>query len=339
MSVEYESGLNDAIRQGKWDVVYQEAQRWSNQDECGPLPYFALNVVCMLRGDFAEAWQVYPRAFGDEGDAQSIQKWMERLREQRSNDPNVLLFEGVFYTQSGLLEDAAVLFEQVGALAPHSPYPYFFLAQIYQVKDRIDQAIKAYREAIKRDPTYVAARLKLGVAYQEQGQLEMAIPQYREALKLRPEDSFGHTNLACALAEQGKVEPAIEEYKKALQIAPDDPEVHFALGGLYENKGRLDLAKRQYEESLRLEPNFAPAATSIGWFLYDKGQDDSAMDYFSRALKANPNDAQATFGVGRIYDEKRKPELAVQHYQRALSLEKDPDRKMRIMNFIDKLLG
>ncbi|HSF10508.1 MAG TPA: tetratricopeptide repeat protein, partial [Nitrospirales bacterium] len=86
-------------------------------------------------------------------------------------------------------------------------------------------------------------------------------------------------------------------------------------------------------------PNFAPAATAIGWFLYDKGQDDFAMDYFSRALKANPDDAQATFGVGRIYEEKRKPELAVQHYQRALSLEKDPDKKMRILNFMDKLLG
>ncbi|MDH4192564.1 MAG: tetratricopeptide repeat protein, partial [Nitrospirota bacterium] len=100
-----------------------------------------------------------------------------------------------------------------------------------------------------------------------------------------------------------------------------------------------DLAKRQFEETLRVEPNFAPAATAIGWILYDKGQDDFAMDYFSRALKANPDDAQATFGVGRIYEEKRKPELAVQHYQRALSLEKDPDRKIRIINFMDKLLG
>ena len=72
----------------------------------------------------------------------------------------------------------------------------------------MDQTVKAFREAIKRDPSYVAARLKLGVVYQEQGQLEMAIPQYREVLKLRPDEAVGHTNLACALAEQGKLDPA-----------------------------------------------------------------------------------------------------------------------------------
>ena len=111
------------------------------------------------------------------------------------------------------------------------------------------------------------------------------------------------------------------------------------MGALFENKGRVDLAKRQYEEALRLKPDFGPAATAIGWFLYDKGENDFAMDYFSKALIANPNDADATFGVGRIYEEKRKPELAVEHYQKALSLEKDPGRKMRIINFMDKLFG
>lgn len=74
--------------------------------------------------------------------------------------------------------------------------------------------MKLYREAVKRDPTYVVARLKLGLAYQEQGQLEMAIPQYREVLKLHPDEVLGHTNLACALAEQGKLDLGIEEYKK-----------------------------------------------------------------------------------------------------------------------------
>ena len=56
-------------------------------------------------------------------------------------------------------------------------------------------------------------------------------------------------------------------------------------------------------------------------------------------LGVNPNDASATFGIGRIYDEKRKGSLAAEHYHRALQLETDPDRKTRIMNFIDKVGG
>ncbi|MDR4485687.1 MAG: hypothetical protein R3B95_21265, partial [Nitrospirales bacterium] len=113
MSVDYERVINDAIRQGEWDVVYAEARQWSEQAGCGPLPYFALNVVCMLRGNFAEAWKVYPRAFAEEADVQLLQEWMARLRIQGSDSSNVLLFEGVFYTQSGRLEEAVVRYEQV----------------------------------------------------------------------------------------------------------------------------------------------------------------------------------------------------------------------------------
>ena len=52
----------------------------------------------------------------------------------------------------------------------------------------MDMAIKEYREAVKLDLTFTAARTNLGVAYQQQGQYEMAIPQYREVIKLNPHD-------------------------------------------------------------------------------------------------------------------------------------------------------
>jgi Tfp pilus assembly protein PilF len=68
-------------------------------------------------------------------------------------------------------------------------------------------------------------------------------------------------------------------------------------------------------------------------------ENDFARDDCITALRATRNDADLSFGVGRIYEEKRKPELAVEHYQKALSLEKDPARKMRIINFMDKLFG
>ena len=339
MTTSLQDKIESAIQSGQWDHVGELAQQWSQEPDNGPVPFFLLNVVYLLRGDFARAWQVFPKALEEESHKENVRTWIVRLRGAFPEDPNFLLVEGVFLTQCGKLEDAIGDFDRVAALDPGSPFPFFFLGQIYHRQERIDLAVKAYREAIRRNPSFVEARLKLGLAYQEQGQLEMAIPQYREVLKLRPEEAIGHTNLACALAEQGKMDMGIEEYKKALKIDPNDAEVHFALGGLYENKGRKDLAKREYEEALRLNPGFAPAATAIGWFLYEKGQMDFALDYFSRALKSNPDDAQATFGVGRVYEEKRKPELAVQHYQRALNLEKNPDQKHRILNFMDKLFG
>ncbi len=160
------STIQSAIAAGQWDVVYDEATCWSEEVDCGPLPFFALNVVCLLRGDFAQAWGVYPQALGEDADVQRVREWVECLKEKYSDSSHLALLEGIFHTQSGLLVDAFACFERVVALEPESPYPHFFIAQIHQRQGRMDKTVKAFREAIKRDPSYVAARLKLGVVYQ-----------------------------------------------------------------------------------------------------------------------------------------------------------------------------
>ena len=218
MSLPYDtpplSELGLSIQAGKWDAVFEEAMKWLEVPDSGPIPFFVVNAVSLLRGDFAQAWKVYPKAFQEEADIQIVRDWIQYLQTQFPDESHVCLIVGLFLAQSGNSEQAIASYERAGQLDPKSAYPYFFLAQIHQRKGHMDRAIKSYREAIKRDPTYVAARINLGVAYQEQGQLEMAIPQYREVLKLRPNDPVGHCNLACALGEQGKLDLAIQEYKR-----------------------------------------------------------------------------------------------------------------------------
>ena len=132
MTSTYQLSIESAIAGGQWDVVYDDATSWSEEADCGPLPFFALNVVCLLRGDFAQAWRVYPQALGDEAHVQLVREWVGVLRERYPDSPDLALFEGIFHTQSGLLDDAFACFERVVVLAPQSPYPHFFLAQIHQ---------------------------------------------------------------------------------------------------------------------------------------------------------------------------------------------------------------
>ena len=76
MTSTYKTNIETAIPTGQWDVVYDEASCWSEQADCGPLPFFAVNVVCLLRGDFAQAWRVHPQALGEEADVQLVREWM-----------------------------------------------------------------------------------------------------------------------------------------------------------------------------------------------------------------------------------------------------------------------
>ena len=175
-----------------------------------------MNAVYLLKGEFALAWKMYAKSLQDEADIADVREWVDHLNTTYPEEGYVHLLQGLFLAQSGQSEQSITSYQKAMELVPDSPFPHFFLAQIYQRMAQADKAIKAYRQAVKLDPAYLAARLNLGVAYQEHGQLEMAIPQYRELIKLAPDDALGYVNLACALAEQGKIDAAIREYKTAL---------------------------------------------------------------------------------------------------------------------------
>ena len=215
-----EALVSEVIICGDWDGALERGQAWADSESGGPLAYFALNAVYLLKGDFRLAWQMYPKCLQEEGDITKVQEWVDRLRQEHPATSSVHLLYGLFLAQSGQSENSIGSYHEAMKHDPQSPYPHFFLAQIQQRMGRIDQAIKSYREAVRLDPTYIAARLNLGVAFQEQGQLEMAIPQYREIIKMRPNDLLGHMNLGCALAEQGKIDAAIVSYKEAVKLDP-----------------------------------------------------------------------------------------------------------------------
>ncbi|MCA9474935.1 MAG: hypothetical protein KC563_03875, partial [Nitrospira sp.] len=67
--------VKSAMVAGQWDEVCEVAKRWVEEPDCGPRPYFALNVVYLLRGDFSQAWKVFPQALAEESDKDVVRVW------------------------------------------------------------------------------------------------------------------------------------------------------------------------------------------------------------------------------------------------------------------------
>ena len=89
---------------------------------------------------------------------------------------------------------------------------------------KLEEAIAAYRTAIRLKPDYAEAHYNLGIALHDQGKLEEAIAEYRTAIRLKPDYANAHYNLGLALHDQGKLEEAIAEYRAAIRLKPDDAE-------------------------------------------------------------------------------------------------------------------
>jgi len=278
---EHQISCEAALLNGDWEQAAREALAWARQrtssDGRDPRPHFALNVVQLIKGQFAEAWSSHALSLQEPDDIAQVKSWLDELVARHADQPSAHLVMGLFLSQSGQSEQSVQSYRTATKLAPQWAYPHYFLAQIHERANHVEMAIKEYREAVRIDPDYVPARTNLGVAYQEQGRLEMAIPQYREVIKLNPSDAVAHANLACALAEQGKMQAALLEYQEALRLNPRDAEVHFALGGLYENKNRPDLAMKEYRAAIESNRDLAPAHSALGWMLFDRGHREEAM--------------------------------------------------------------
>jgi len=94
-----------AILAGAWDTLLAEASAWitasSGGEHSDPRPYFAQNVVYLLRGQFADAWKTHPLCLETEQDIAAVKGWMDALVEAQPDNGYVQLVMGLFLAQSG----------------------------------------------------------------------------------------------------------------------------------------------------------------------------------------------------------------------------------------------
>jgi tetratricopeptide (TPR) repeat protein len=93
-------------------------------------------------------------------------------------------------------------------------------------------------EAIARYPAVVAHyRFTLGSALKAQGKLDEAVAAYREAIRLRLDFAQAYSGLVLALKAQGKLDEAVAAYRDVIRLKPDNAEAYFNLGGVLRAQG------------------------------------------------------------------------------------------------------
>ena len=90
-------------------------------------------------------------------------------------------------------------------------------------QQRYDEAIAAYRQAVRLEPQNALAHYGLGVAYSRKGENEQAIAAYREAIRLQPEHADAHYGLGVASERQGYDQVAMDAYRAVTRLRPAEP--------------------------------------------------------------------------------------------------------------------
>jgi tetratricopeptide (TPR) repeat protein len=94
------------------------------------------------------------------------------------------------------------------------------LGRYLEGQKRYEQAINAYREAIKRDPLLVEAYTGLGMSLAAQQRYDDAVRQFQAAIVLEPQAAHLHNNLGYAYLLSGQAEQAVKALEQAQRLDP-----------------------------------------------------------------------------------------------------------------------
>ncbi len=96
--------------------------------------------------------------------------------------------------------------------------PYYNLANKYLEKERYEDAVDNYHEAIARFPNDPDFYINLGYCYRKLGDFESAEQAFRRALTLNNKDWMTWSNLANALLKQNKLTETVSTFEKCLKL-------------------------------------------------------------------------------------------------------------------------
>jgi tetratricopeptide (TPR) repeat protein len=205
----------------------------------------------------------------------------------------------------------------------------------YMATKKYDEAIIQYRNAVKLDPKFGEARLKLAdaltasdngkgalaeyvraadllptnpTAQLRAGQLLLMARQYPEAkaraekiLDINPKSVDGLLLMANALAGLKDFDSAIEQVESAINEDPNQP-LNYANLALIENaKGNKAAAENAFKRAVEVDPNSPSPHWSLGNFYWASGRIADAENELKAAYKISPKSPVILRGLAAFY--------------------------------------
>lgn len=161
----------------------------------------------------------------------------------------------------------------------------------------LQAAERAYRDALRLDPSNLIALHYLGLIAAQKGDFKEAQRLIGRVLARQPENVEALRNLAKVRLSVGNAEGAEELLQKALELSPEDALALTLLGATRSAQGRHEEAEEVLRAALEKAPTNAEALNYLGVALAAQGRHGQACDAFSQAHRLNPNFGEAALNL------------------------------------------
>lgn len=123
---------------------------------------------------------------------------------------------GTIYFELGQYEKAEAEYRKalLDPTYPSRELPYYNLARLYFVQDRLDEAYDNIQKSIQAKNRFAMAHNLRGMILEKLGELEEAVVAFEQAVKIVPDDSTFLFNLARAQFNNGLYKSSKENFEK-----------------------------------------------------------------------------------------------------------------------------
>jgi predicted O-linked N-acetylglucosamine transferase (SPINDLY family) len=202
------------------------------------------------------------------GSLQEAEVRYRQVLKQMPQHADALHLLGVLRHQLGDHQAAIDLIGQAIALHPNATY-CFNLGNVYRAMGRLDDAVSAYREALRLNPASADVYSNLGQVYRDQGKEPAAIDVYRQAVRLRPNFPTVQNALGMLLSKTGYYAEGIKHLQLAIKYQPDFPDAlnDLGLSLMWQSCGQWQDARRALLGALKLKPDHYMAHSNLLFLL------------------------------------------------------------------------
>ena len=156
---------------------------------------------------------------------------------------------------------------------------------------RLDEAYGWARQAVLRDPGFLAAANTLGVIYNRAGHGAAAEDVLRHVLAHEPDNTSALSNLVGLLGQAGRSAEAQALSDRLLRLQPLPPFHHFGLGRQAMADGNPKLALEMFKRELRRQPYQEEVLFWTAQAYWQLGEPDAAARHLRQAMDSSGSQA------------------------------------------------
>jgi Flp pilus assembly protein TadD len=192
------------------------------------------------------------------------------------------------------------------------------------------RALDEYIAVQQEDADWPTGKLNIGNLYLRLGRFDEAVAAYRQALKLDPQLASAWVNLADAWRIQGREKEAEDTLRAGLTKLPRSADLLHALGLAQVRKGDKTAALASLAQAARLAPERPRYAYVWAVALHSAGRSDEALKVLREADKRHPYDISLLGTLVSIERETGNTKAALTH-ARKLSEALPDDPRVKAM--------